>query len=108
MSLCISPPPMRATATPGTTPCGRIRASSRPAAPIFPSLVANTPRRLGAERAAHLIGFQVGAASLGIAFLPALAGVLAEQHGLETIPPLLVLSALVMLLLHEAIVARSP
>ena len=64
--------------------------------------------RLGAERAAHLIGFQVGAASLGIAFLPALAGLLAEQHGLETIPPLLVLSALVMLLLHETIVARAP
>jgi fucose permease len=77
------------------------------AAPIFPSLIAQTPRRIGPEHAAHLIGFQVGAASLGIALLPALAGVLAEQHGLEIIPPLLTLAALAMLALHEAVVRAT-
>ena len=35
------------------------------AAPIFPALIGVTPRRLGPEHAASIIGFQVGAASLG-------------------------------------------
>jgi fucose permease len=74
------------------------------AAPIFPSLIAQTPRRLGPAHVANAIGFQVGAASLGIALLPALAGVLAESLGLEIIPPLLALAAVAMLGLHEAIV----
>ncbi len=77
------------------------------AAPIFPSLIASTPERIGPERAASVVGFQVGAASLGIGLLPALAGVLAERFGLESIPAFLVLAAVGMVLLHEWLARRG-
>jgi fucose permease len=73
------------------------------AASVFPSLIGVTPERFGASRAPTIIGFQVGAASLGIAGLPALAGVLAARLGLEVIPLLLVLASVGMLGLHEAV-----
>lgn len=73
-------------------------------APIFPSLMSVTPGRVGSAHAANAIGFQVSAASLGGAILPGLAGVLAENRGLELIGPYLVVGAIVLLLLHEALV----
>jgi hypothetical protein len=51
-----------------------------------------------------VIGLQVGAASLGVALVPALGGVLAEQLSLEVIPPFLALAGLVLLALHEGLV----
>jgi fucose permease len=71
------------------------------AAPIFPLLVSSTPARLGVADAANAIGFQVGAASLGIALLPGLAGVMAQGMGLEVIPPFMAFTTLLMLVLHE-------
>ncbi len=73
------------------------------AAAIFPSLVAVTPARFGPDRAATIIGFQVAAASLGIAGLPALSGVLAARVGLEAIPLLLIVSSAGMIALHETV-----
>jgi fucose permease len=77
------------------------------AAPIFPSLIHQTPRRVGPALAARLIGLEVGAASLGIAFGPALAGVLAERLGLEAVPVLLVGAAVGLIGLHEGLVRSS-
>ena len=77
-------------------------------APIFPSLISSTPERLGAEHAAHAVGFQVAAASLGVAALPGLAGVLAENLGLEIIGPFLLVASIAVFLLHEMIVRRKP
>jgi fucose permease len=74
------------------------------AASVFPSLIGVTPARFGTDRAATIIGFQVGAAALGIAGLPALAGVLAARQGLEIIPVLLVIASAGMIALHEAVV----
>src|SRR5262249_30193993 len=59
------------------------------AAPIFPSLIAATPMRLGAALAAGVIGFEVAASSLGIGLMPGLAGLLAQRLGLEAIGPFL-------------------
>ncbi len=73
-------------------------------APIFPLLVSATPKRVGTENAANVVGFQVGAAGLGIAVLPALAGVLAERISLEIIGPYLLVASIIMVLLHEKIV----
>jgi fucose permease len=73
-------------------------------APIFPLSISDTPRQLGARHAPNAIGFQVAAASLGIAVLPGLGGVLAERAGLETIGPYLVVLAVGMFLLHELFV----
>jgi MFS family permease len=74
------------------------------AAAIFPSMIGVTPARFGQDRAATIIGFQVGAAALGIAGLPALAGVLAARQGLEIIPALLVIASAGMIALHEIVV----
>ena len=75
--------------------------------PLFPVLTSNTPERLGAGHAANAIGFQMTAVRLGLAAIPALMGVLAEAFGLETIGLCLFVVAVVMLLLHEAIVPRK-
>jgi fucose permease len=76
-------------------------------APIFPSLVSQTPRRVGAAHAANAIGFQVAAAGIGMAALPGLAGVLAENLGLEVIGPFLVGASGAMFLFHEVVVHSS-
>lgn len=70
-------------------------------APIFPLLVSATPTRLGVADANNAIGFQVAAASLGIAVLPGFAGILADQMHLEIIGPYLVMASIIMTLLHE-------
>jgi fucose permease len=75
-------------------------------APIFPLLVSETPLRIGVAYAQHAIGFQVGAANLGLALLPTLAGVLAVRTTLEIIPPFIVVSLLVLIVLHEVLVRR--
>jgi fucose permease len=69
--------------------------------PIFPSLVAATPRRLGAEHAANAIGVQVAGAAVGQSLLPALVGTLADAHGLETIATALVWLAATFLIVHH-------
>ena len=75
-------------------------------APIFPLLISLTPARVGRATGAQAIGFQVSAASLGAAGVPALAGVLAkpERFGLEVIGPVLLCVAVALLVLDEAIV----
>ena len=55
-------------------------------APIFPGLVSGTGARVGSRHAANTIGMQVGAAALGGAFVPGLAGSLARHISLEVIP----------------------
>jgi fucose permease len=55
-------------------------------APIFPMLMSRTPERLGAEVAAHAVGFQVAAATLGVAALPSVFGALADALGPGAIP----------------------
>ena len=70
-------------------------------APIFPLLIAETPARVGERHAAHAIGFQISAATLGAGVLPAAAGLLARRAGLESLGPFLLAAALLLLLLHE-------
>jgi fucose permease len=72
-------------------------------APIFPLLISRTPPRLSEGHAAHAIGFQVAAAYLGIAGIPAATGVLARRVGLESITPVIFVSAVAVLVLHEAV-----
>lgn len=76
-------------------------------APIFPGLMTLTPRRIGVDAAAHAVGFQVSAATLGVAVVPSVAGLLSQWLGLSAIPPLVVLCALVLAVLHEVLVATA-
>jgi fucose permease len=75
-------------------------------APIYPTMIAATPARLGPSHATSAIGFQVAAAYLGTAAIPGLVGLLATRAGLWTIGPCLVGTAAILLLLQE--VTRFP
>lgn len=59
------------------------------AGPIFPSLIATTPARVGPKHTANTVGFQISIAAVGLAVLPALCGLVAQHFGLELIPVLL-------------------
>lgn len=72
-------------------------------APIFPGLMSRTPRRLGQDCAAHAIGFQVSAATIGGAALPGIAGIAAQRFGLSAVPTAIVFAAGALLLLHEGL-----
>lgn len=69
-------------------------------APIFPALVSGTSQRVGAHHAANTIGMQIGAAGLGGAVLPGVAGVLARNISLEVIPVFLVAVIAILLGLY--------
>jgi fucose permease len=69
-------------------------------APIFPLLISETPGRVGARHAAHAIGFQISAATLGAGTLPALVGLAMSHSGLESLGPALLAFTLTLLLLH--------
>jgi fucose permease len=72
-------------------------------APIFPSLIAMTPARLGARHTGNAVGFQVAAAILGAAWLPTLVGVLVGRFGLEVVGWSLLAAALGLITLHEVL-----
>lgn len=76
-------------------------------APIFPGLMAETPRRVGADAAAHAVGFQVSAATVGVAVVPSIAGFTGERLGLAAIAPLILGVAVLLALLHEALIALA-
>lgn len=76
-------------------------------APLFPTLMARTPARLGEDVAPHAIGFQVSAATLGSAVLPGALGLVAARAGPASIPVLLVVASVLLLVLHEALLRST-
>ncbi len=77
-------------------------------APIFPSLMAATPARVGAPHAANAIGLQICGATLGQSALPALVGLLAARAGLEVLGPTLAVAAALLLALNECAGGARP
>ena len=76
-------------------------------APVFPSLIATTPARLGSAHTGNGVGFQIAAAVLGQSLLPAFAGVLAGKLGLEIIGPALLVAAIVLLALIQGLTRNT-
>lgn len=74
--------------------------------PVFPSLVAATPARVGVAHAANAVGFQIAAAGVGASLVPAGIGALAAAWGLAWIPLALLALAAALLAVHEGL-ARS-
>ncbi len=70
-------------------------------APMAPLLTSTTAARLGQANAVRGVGFQVGAAGIGIALLPALAGVLAGRISVEMLGPFLVALCMLLWILFE-------
>lgn len=75
--------------------------------PVFPLLISATPERVGEAHSANAVGIQISLASVGWAVLPAVAGFLARRRGLEVVPPFLLLCALTVVGLHEALRALA-
>lgn len=78
------------------------------AGPIFPALVATTPRRLAARHTANAVGFQVAAAAVGQSLLPAAVGVAAAAAGLEIMPIVLLGTGLLLLATHAMLERVAP
>ncbi len=74
-------------------------------APVFPCLMTRTPQRLGPSLSSHAVGFQVGAAMIGAAAIPAALGLIAGNT-LEAVPVGTAVLAGVLWLLHEGLVRR--
>jgi fucose permease len=77
--------------------------------PMFPVLISLVPDRVDAARAAHVVGWCVAAAAVGGPLYTALAGAVADAHGTNAIPPLLVAGSIGLLGAHAAltVAARS-
>lgn len=76
-------------------------------APIFPGLMSETPRRVGADAAAHAVGFQVAAATMGVAAVPSAAGLIGQRLGLGAVAPLILGTAVLLAVCHETLVATA-
>ncbi len=70
-------------------------------AAIFPILILQTNRRVGAEHAANAIGFQVGCAGLGGAVLSGAGGIFAEYVGAESISLFIFIGAVLSVLVYQ-------
>jgi len=70
-------------------------------AAIFPILISQTPKRVGTRHAANTIGFQVGFAGLGGAVLSGIAGIFAENYGIETISLFIFINAVLLFALYQ-------
>jgi fucose permease len=70
-------------------------------APIFPMLMHDTPRLVGARHSVNLIGFQGASAQLGLTSLPILIGALLSLYSTEWLGGLLFTLALLLLALAQ-------
>lgn len=69
-------------------------------APVFPSLIAMTPDRIGNHHAGNAVGYQVSAAMIGGALLPGFAGLMTDYFGIEVISTIHIVEALILLALY--------
>jgi fucose permease len=65
-------------------------------APIYPTLLHETPRRFGAENSASLMGIQMATAYVGLTLMPPLLGLTVDRFGLQLYPLGLLLLALML------------
>ncbi len=73
-------------------------------APIFPLMVLETPRRVGPTRANDVIGYQMGATTLGVMVLAGGGGLLAGAVGVAVIGPYILVLTLLCAGLYAALV----
>jgi fucose permease len=76
-------------------------------APLFPTLMARTPARVGDSVAHHAVGFQVSAATLGSTLVPSLVGFLVARYGLSAVGGVIVAAAVALLLSHELLLGAA-
>ena len=69
--------------------------------PLYPTMMHDTPRRLGTGQADRVVGFQVGAALAGTTLVPVLIGFAARHFSLSLFGPALLCFLVLLLLVHE-------
>jgi fucose permease len=72
-------------------------------APIFPSMLHETPNRFGHENAQYVMGFQMAVAYIGATFLPPLFGFIASNTTFALLPYFLLVYISVMLISAETV-----
>lgn len=72
-------------------------------APIFPSLIHETPKRFGKEISQYIIGYQMASAYIGASLFPALFGVLAKNTSLSIYPYFLMILCLLILYVTQTL-----
>ncbi|QIF02761.1 MFS transporter [Roseimicrobium sp. ORNL1] len=77
-------------------------------APIFPSLISTTPNRVPLQHTANAVGYQIAAATLGIALVPSFVGYLGRVQGLQVIPIAWFVSAAALLVLLMMLLRFAP
>ena len=66
-------------------------------APVYPSVLHETPNNFGEANSQSMMGIQMGCAYIGITFMPALFGLIASKLGYQTFPYFLGLVLVVMI-----------
>lgn len=70
-------------------------------APIFPSMLHQTPENFGSELSQSMIGIQMACAYIGATFMPALFGLLAENITIALFPYYLMITLVFMVIMTE-------
>ncbi len=70
-------------------------------APIFPVLVAMTPRYVGLQHAPNAIGIQMAGSAIGVWLLPTLVGVIASATTFEIAMPIVIFSCVIFFMCAE-------
>lgn len=76
-------------------------------APMFPTLMARTPARVGDGLVHHAVGFQVSAGTLGAALGPSVVGFCVASQGLGAFGAVVVALAIALLVAHEGLLAST-
>ena len=76
--------------------------------PIFPSMIATTPARVGPQHTANAVGLQVSMGAIGLAGIPALCGLSAQTFGLESVPQLLGAGWIILLIAYASLERARP
>jgi 4-hydroxybenzoate polyprenyltransferase len=77
-------------------------------APIFPSMLHETPKRFGKEKAQAMMGLQFASSYLGLSIMPMLIGNIISIEGMMRFYPLLYIALLLMLIVSsESIIVRQ-
>lgn len=72
-------------------------------APIYPSLLHQTPDNFGAENSQSLMGLQMACAYVGTTFMPPLFGLIAERISVSIYPAYLMFFVAVMIIMTERV-----
>jgi fucose permease len=76
-------------------------------APMFPLLIGETPKRVGAHRSSFVVGLQMGGSSIGVMLLAGGMGLLVEAFDLNVVVPGVVVILALFICTHELVVRAA-